>query len=102
MQGMAECASPPRRFRPKKTLAVGRMSGDVPPSLSGRILKWPTRADCKSAGLRPTLVRIQLLPFFARRVSGSEECHAVARVQRAKAGQDPTELRPGKPSKPPI
>ncbi len=59
-------APPPPTVPPaisrQKILAVGGASGDVPPSLFGRILKWPTRADCKSAGLRPTLVRIQLLP----------------------------------------
>lgn len=36
----------------EKNLAVGDPSRDLAPSLLGRILKWPTRGDCKSPGLR--------------------------------------------------
>src|SRR3954466_13461170 len=52
----------PGIFGGKKSLAVDGAYRDVPRSLSGRILKWPTRADCKSAGFTPTVVRIHLLP----------------------------------------
>src|SRR4051812_42669148 len=54
-----ELMFPRERKHGEKSLAVGFMTGDVPRSLSGRILKWPTRADCKSAGLR--------LPWFESR-----------------------------------
>lgn len=41
----------------------GGGSGDSTASLCvGGILKWPTRIDCKSIGLRPSVVRIHLPP----------------------------------------
>ena len=45
--------------RSEKYLELCGMSREFSPSLAGRILKWPTRADCKSAGLR--------LPWFESR-----------------------------------
>ena len=48
-----------KKKRSEKYLELCGMSREFSPSQAGRILKWPTRADCKSAGLR--------LPWFESR-----------------------------------
>ena len=46
---LREADTPLARLTYEKNLAVARASRERPRSLSGRLLKWPTRADCKSA-----------------------------------------------------